>query len=516
MKNALPAAPPAADGVREREVALLQQEGVYLQILDAIADMVLVKGARSRILWANRAFRDYYGMSNEQLRLLVDAPFNPPDNTLQYVADDERVFSTGQTLDIAQEVVTRHDGLAQQFNTVKSALRDEDGVVRMTVGVSRNITQSLRDRDELLRYREQLERDRLAAFASQLPGFLFQYRLRADGSEHVPFSSARVTEYYGASPEALAISAAPLFERVENPGQLQQALRGAASHQSSVHNVHRVQGPDGRHRWMELIGQPVREADGAVLFNGYVHDVTTRHEVQAEREQLISELKDRNTEMEQFTYTVSHDLKSPLVTIRGFLGAIEEDLREGKSERALSDLARVRVAAEKMSRMLAELLDLSRVGRHGHRPVEVRLLDLIEEVRELLAGRIADSGVVIEVSGGEVCVSADRTRLSQVFQNLIENAVKYMGDQSAPRVEIDCREAGEQVLCRVRDNGIGIAAAHHQRVFGIFEKLDPRSEGTGVGLALVKSIIDLHRGKVWVESAGPGLGSTFVFSMPRR
>jgi PAS domain S-box-containing protein len=143
---------------RQRERALLEEEGIYRQILDAIADMVLVKGAHSRILWANKAFRDYYGMTNEELQELVDAPFNAPDNTQQYVADDRLVFTTGKTLEIPMERVTRHDGVVGLFHTVKSPIRDDDGQVRMTVGVSRNVAETVELREELLRARAQLER----------------------------------------------------------------------------------------------------------------------------------------------------------------------------------------------------------------------------------------------------------------------------------------------------------------------------------------------------------------------
>ena len=107
---------------RDFELEFLRKQEVYRQILDAIADMVLVKGKHSRILWANKAFRDYYRMSNEQLREIVDAPFNKVDYTQQYVSDDFKVYSTGETLEIADEPVTRHDGLVQAFSTVKSAM----------------------------------------------------------------------------------------------------------------------------------------------------------------------------------------------------------------------------------------------------------------------------------------------------------------------------------------------------------------------------------------------------------
>ena len=146
-----------SDATHSRERAFLDQKEVYRQILDAIADMVLVKGAGSRILWANKAFRDYYGMTNELLYERVDANFNQADYTEQYVRDDHYVFTSGQVLNIPDEPVTRSDGLVQIFHTVKSPLRDDEGRVLMTVGVSRNITESKRIKEDLARYREHLE-----------------------------------------------------------------------------------------------------------------------------------------------------------------------------------------------------------------------------------------------------------------------------------------------------------------------------------------------------------------------
>jgi PAS domain S-box-containing protein len=502
--------------IRRRELEFLQRQEVHRQILDAIADMVLVKGKDSRILWANKAFRDYYEMTNEQLRDLVDAPFNSVDYTLQYVRDDAQVFSTGETLEIPEEPVTRHDGVVQLFSTVKSAIRDETGTVRMTVGVSRDITATKRMQADSQRYREQLERDRLAAFAAQLPGFLFQYRVRADGTEHVPFVSARIRDYYGVSPESLVHSAQHLFAHVvpEDEAVLRTLFQTAAAALQSVQSLHRVVGADGKLRWMEMIAQPSAQSDGSVLFNGYVHDVSERRAVELERERLIAELSERNLEMEQFTYAISHDLKSPLVTIRSYLGAIEEDIQQGKTERALADLQRVRGAAEKMSRMLADLLELSRVGRVDQRPVEVVVAEVVHEACELLAGQIGKARVQVAVHTAEVSVRADRSRALQIFQNIIENAVKYMGAQPEPRIDISSREEDGFVICSVRDNGMGIAPAHFGRIFGLFEKLDPKAEGSGVGLALVRSIVETHGGSIWVESEGGGKGSVFHVRLP--
>lgn len=130
-------------------LGLLANETAFRQILNAMPDMILVKGAESKIIWANRAFREYYGMSNEELAGIVDAKFNKPDHTAQYVKDDARVFLTGQSLEIPQEPVTRHDGVVHFFHTVKSPIFDDAGKVIMTVGISRDITEKLKTRQAL-------------------------------------------------------------------------------------------------------------------------------------------------------------------------------------------------------------------------------------------------------------------------------------------------------------------------------------------------------------------------------
>ncbi len=241
--------------------------------------------------------------------------------------------------------------------------------------------------------------------------------------------------------------------------------------------------------------------------------VREREQHLAERERLIAELEAKNAELERFNYTVSHDLKSPLVTIKGFLGLLRRDAANGDVERLDHDVQRISAAADKMHTLLEELLELSRIGHQVHEPDEVRMRDLAFEAVELVGGSIDESDAEIEIAHDLPPAVGDRVRLIEVYQNLITNALKYMGSQNAPRIEIGCQQNGSGPCFYVRDNGLGIDPRYHEKIFGLFERLDARSEGSGVGLALVKRIVEMHGGRIWVESKGLGAGSTFYFTL---
>ncbi|MFQ5571495.1 MAG: PAS domain S-box protein [Rhodothermales bacterium] len=249
------------------------------------------------------------------------------------------------------------------------------------------------------------------------------------------------------------------------------------------------------------------------LVASFVRDITKRKEAEAEREQLIRDLEAKNTELERFTYTVSHDLKSPLVTIRGFLGWLEKDARSGDMEHLEVDIEQIRTATEKMKRLLDELLELSRIGRLMNMPEEVSLAALAQDAVDLLAGRIEEQKIDVVIDPGLPCVLGDRVRLLEVFQNLIDNAAKFMGAQPQPRIDIGLRKDGEEDVIFVKDNGMGIEAKYHEKVFGLFDRLHHDREGTGIGLALAKRIVEVQGGRIWVESEGVDCGSTFCFTL---
>ncbi len=232
-------------------------------------------------------------------------------------------------------------------------------------------------------------------------------------------------------------------------------------------------------------------------------------------EEKNAELQARQAEMESFTYAISHDLKAPLITISGFLSEIEPAAVAGKFERLRSDIERIRSAATRMREMVDEILLLSRAGQMISTIDKVSLSQVVREAIRLVSGQLERAGVEVEIREPLPSIIGDRARLLQVVQNLVENGVKFLGDQPHPKIEIGGSETQDRVGIYVADNGIGIERKDHQRAFQLFERLGREAEGSGFGLALVKKIIEAHRGRVWIESEGKGEGTRVCFTLPK-
>jgi signal transduction histidine kinase len=245
-------------------------------------------------------------------------------------------------------------------------------------------------------------------------------------------------------------------------------------------------------------------------------EIEERQRVEKEREALIQKLKLKNQELDRFAIRVSHDLKTPLITVAGFLGFLERDIKEGRHERVEKNVAQISEAAKKMGKFVDELLDLSRVGRITNPPTDVAFDTIVLEALQAAEGILKAQQVQVEVDAILPFVHVDRVRIVQVLQNLITNAVKFMGGQENPVIKIGFEEINGEHIFSVSDNGIGIEKEHQERIFELFSKLDPNSDGIGIGLGTVKRIIEVHEGRIWVESDGIGKGSSFRFTLRKQ
>lgn len=279
---------------------------------------------------------------------------------------------------------------------------------------------------------------------------------------------------------------------------------------------HRIIWPDGTVRWLCETGNVLRNDQGKpVRMLGIVQDITARKLAEERTEKLLKDMEQRNAEMERFVYTVSHDLKTPLITIEGFVDFLHHDLMKNNLKRVDDCIRRITSATRKMRQLLDELVELSKTGRIVGEMQKIDFKLFIEESMQFFDERFHEKNIKLILDTDFPPLYGDRKRLLEVMINLIDNAVKYMGDTPDPWVRIGSYKNGSDYVYYVQDNGIGINPRYIDKIFMLFEKLDPQTEGSGIGLALVKRIITVHGGRIWVESEGDGKGTTFYFTVPR-
>jgi PAS domain S-box-containing protein len=254
--------------------------------------------------------------------------------------------------------------------------------------------------------------------------------------------------------------------------------------------------------------------ENARLYDAAQREITGRKQAEAEQKRLLAELEAKNRELEAFVYTVSHGLKAPLVSLDGFSSVLQKQCYNQLGEKGKHYLERIQANVIRMDALIRNLLELSRIGLVVGQIEEVDVTVLLREVQDELAIRLKEATAEVVVQEPLPALRADRGRIHQVFTNLLDNAVKFRSAERALRIEVGCRQEGDVYRFHVADNGLDIAPQYHEEIFAPFRKLHPEIEGVGMGLTLVKKIVEHHGGRIWVESEA-GKGSTFYFTIPR-
>jgi PAS domain S-box-containing protein len=310
---------------------------------------------------------------------------------------------------------------------------------------------------------------------------------------------------------AAEVMGKPATDLYMDPTQRPVVLAKLATEGEVIGREVRLRAKDGRPVTVSLTISPYRDAEGRVIGTvGISKDITAA-------KRLEEALRTSNQELENFVYAISHDLQTPLRAIHGFADLLLKRVKDKLEERERHFVERIQAGTQRMAFLINDLLEYSRIERITHPFEAVPMEEVLAEVLEDISVPLQQSHAAMRREGSLPVVWADRVRMVQVWTNLLTNAIKFAKPGAPPHVAVRHREDEREFTFLVQDDGIGIPPEFHARVFDLFRRLHTQEqyEGTGVGLAIVKRIVEFHKGRVWVESA-EGRGSTFFFTIPKQ
>ncbi|GAB3024660.1 PAS domain S-box protein [Natronobiforma cellulositropha] len=461
------------------------------------------------------SFADTFGVDPDAAETGVPleqfiASIHPADRE-RVVASVERAVETGGAYE-EEYRVRDADGDLRWVVARSSVTYDDAGDPQTFPGALVDITDRKNAEEELKHHKRQLE-----TLFEVLP--VGAVVARADG--YLVEANETATEIWGGDVfDAEAVSEYDRYtawwpesgDRVQpDEWTMAQVLRGE---EVTEPNVYEIEAVDGTRKIIMEHGMPVRDDDGDVQLGVVtLSDITERREYRRRLETAVSKLEASNERLEQFAYAASHDLQEPLRMVSSYLQLVDSRYRSDLDEEGREFLAFAIDGADRMREMVDGLLEYARVDTRGDPLEPVDLESVFDAVVGDLAVGIDESGAVV-TSESLPCVYGDANQLRQVFQNLLSNAITYAGDEP-PRIHVSAERHRSEWLLSVQDDGIGIDPADEDQVFEIFQRLHSRDEfdGSGIGLALCKRIVERHGGEIWVDSA-PGEGATFSFTLP--
>jgi len=481
----------------------LEEKGP-LWLLESAADAMLITNSTGRIVLANTPAEALFGYTRAELLALSVESLIPPRFRATHVTrrQDYTAHPGSRVMGGGLELYgLRQDG--SEFAADVSLSPLEGGYVLATV---HDITRRKRAEEALAE-----QRARLAAIVETAVDAIITIDERGTIDSFNP-AAERLFGYAPADVLGKNVSLlmpSPYHE--QHDGYLHHYLTTGEKRVIGLGREVVAQRKNGTTFPIELAVSEMR-VGARRLFTGMVHDISLRKQAEERQARLIHELESANEELKNFAYVVSHDLKAPLRAIGSLADWISTDQSEKLDAEGKEHLRLLIQRTRRMDSLIDGILQYSRVGRVREAVVEVDTNEIVKEALEMLA---PPPHIHVEVAPDLPTIRAERTRILQLFQNLLSNAIKYL-DKPEGLIRVDCVGHDREWEFSVSDNGLGIETRHFKRIFQLFQTLAPkdRVESTGVGLALVKKIVEMYGGRVWIESQ-PGAGSTFSFTLPR-
>ncbi|HVS54587.1 MAG TPA: PAS domain-containing protein [Opitutaceae bacterium] len=480
-------------------------------LMEAIPDRIYFKDLESRFVRNNAAHARAFGATPQDCVGKTDFDFFSREHAERALADERQIIRTGQPVIGKAERLTHRDGKQGWASTTKLPWRDASGNIIGTFGLTRDITATKEAEEKLTE-----ERNLLRTIIDQLPSRLY---VKDTASRFVLNNQAHLETLGAKSQEEVAGRTTLDFFPGERGRQALADDRRVLETGTAIHNEERSDfgSADGAVHWSLITKVPFYDSHGQLAgLVGISHDITERKRQEQAAKRNAEELARSNAELEQFAYVASHDLQEPLRAVASCVQLLKKRYGDQLDARADEFIAHAVDGTKRMQALITDLLAYSRVGTHTHPFAPAECGAVLDEALANLAVAMQESGAVIKRDGLPELV-ADASQLTQLFQNLIGNAIKFRAEGRAPEIAVSARREGAEWWFAVADNGIGIEPQYYERVFRVFQRLHTRSRypGTGIGLAICKKIVERHGGRIWIESQ-PGAGTTFFFTLPDR
>jgi PAS domain S-box-containing protein len=481
---------------KKAEEALQESQKLFAAFMGHLPGVAFMKDAEGRYLYMNEESEKNYDLKVADWEGKTDDDIWPVDIARNLRANDQIVMTEGEVLETIEDI-PQSDGI-HHWLTYKFPLTDEHNKPATLAGIAIDITQRVQAEQKLVQIQ--------AAVDDATDAIII-----IDSQGKVRYLNIAFSELFKHCNET--INKAGIDSIFADQGvvkKLHQTILGADNWKGEVEMV----SSKGQQFPAFLHGTPITNELSNVLGMLFIiNDITELKEAEREQAQLLEKVESANQELKDFAHIVSHDLKAPLRGVSTLAHWISTDYadkldKEGKEQ---IDLLLGRV--DRMQKLIDGVLQYSRAGRVKEEHIRVNLNELVPDVIDMVA---PPGNIEITIEDELPVVECGQTRIVQVFQNLLSNTVKYM-DKPQGRVKINCAEEQGFWKFSVADNGPGIEEKHFERIFRMFQTLSPRDEfeSTGVGLTVVKKIVELYGGKIWVESK-LGEESTFFFTLPKQ
>jgi PAS domain S-box-containing protein len=491
---------------KQAEAEIRRSEQHYRELTEAMPSIIWMATADGREEYYNQQWMDFSGLSLEQTLAQGWLSLIHPDDRAEALRVWTNAIAIGQGYQVEQRV-RRHDGEYRWLLVHALPLRDENGEVIRWLGTAMDI-HARKQAEAMIQQSE--ERFRLVARATNdaiydldlvnKRGWQNEAGNRLLGFERTDIDSGCETWKERLHPDF----------RDKVPASLRRAIEQGKDQWVYEYPYRK---PDGTYAHILDRCHIIRDAQGTpVRMVGSMADLTDLKQAQRELERQALELKRSNQELEQFAYIVSHDLQEPLRTVTGFAGILKKKLAASSTQEVDEILAFIVDAADRMKQLIRSLLEYSRIGTAEVKLAPTDFNEVLDQVNANLQRSIRETNADVQ-AGPLPTLPADQTQMIQLLQNLVSNAIKFRSENPL-RISIDAREQSYHWQFSVRDTGIGMDMKFAQKIFQVFQRLHSRAqyEGTGIGLATCKKIVERHGGQIWVESV-PGEGSVFYFTL---